>query len=450
MDVSPTSPQPGATASAEAARPVRDEAARRRDFLLQMAVNLLALTALHASRPMVTYRALDLGASPFEIGLVQSAFSLLPVFTAVALGRWIDRLGEARFMIAAVAMMSIASFVLSVGGSLLAIGLAQVVFGFGQVINVVAGQTMIANRSPRDRREQYYSWYSTVVSVAQLAGPALAAIIVTSAVAASIAGWGPFAGNEQTAVFLFAGMSAGIASILAIGLLRPGETRRPPPADEEAVNLASAAWRVLRKPGMAAAMFVSLCVISAVDVLVAYLPAYGEATGLSVETVGLLLSIRAGASLTSRFFMTQLIAVFGRKRLLALSTGLAAAGILALPFVSSIPLLVLLMVGIGLGLGVGQPMTISWVANRSPRHERGLALSVRVTGNRAALVSVPVLMGAIAGAASGISVIWIAMAAFLGGGAFVAARTPFDAPPPPRGQPESGRASPPSPAATGP
>jgi MFS family permease len=407
---------------------IRDEAALRRDFLLQMAVNLLALTALHASRPMVTYRALDLGAGPVEIGLVQSAFSLLPVFTAVALGRWIDRLGEGRFVLAALGLMSVASFLLSVAGSLVAIAFAQVLFGFGQVINVVAGQTMIANRAPRDRREHHYSWYSTVVSVAQLAGPALAAVIVTSAVGASIAGVGPFSGNTEAAVFLFAGLSAGTAFLLALGLLRPGPPRAPTSSSEESVNLASAAWRVLRKPGMAAAMFVSLSVISAVDVLVAYLPAYGEATGLSVETVGLLLSVRAGSSLVSRFFMTQLIERIGRKRLLTLSAGMAAAGILALPFVPSTPVLFGLMVVIGLGLGLGQPMTIAWVANRSARRERGLALSVRVTGNRAALVSVPVVMGAIAGA-SGISAIWIALAVFLGGGAIVALRTPFDDPP---------------------
>jgi MFS family permease len=174
-------------------------------------------------------------------------------------------------------------------------------------------------------------------------------------------------------------------------------------------------------------MLVSLTVISAIDVLVAYLPAYGEANGLPVETVGLLLSVRAGASLTSRFFMPQLIKWLGRKPLLVLSSAMAGAGLVLLPFVSSVPLLVGLMVVIGLGLGLGQPMTIAWVANRSSRRERGLALGVRVTGNRAALLTVPAAMGALAGA-SGIAAIWVALAVFLGGGALVAMRTSFDEP----------------------
>ena len=403
-----------------------------RDFVLQMAVNTLALTALHAARPMVTYRALDLGASPFEIGLVQAAFSLLPVFTAVAIGRWIDRLGAGRFLFAASALMSIASVILSFAGSLVGLAFAQVIFGFGQVINVVAGQAMIANRAPRDRRDQHYSWYATIVSTGQLLGPALAGLLAGSALAGAVAGIGPFTDNGQAAVFLFAALIAGIATVLSTLLLERG--RRPPSADataSEPANVASAAWVVLRKPGMAAAMLVSLTVLSSIDVLVAYLPAYGEVAGLSVQAVGLLLAVRAGASLLSRLVMPQLIDRLGRQRLLTLSTGMAAAGILAVPFVSAVPVLVGLMIVAGLGLGIGQPMTIAWVANQSARRERALALGVRVTGNRLALLTVPAGIGALAGA-SGLATIWVAVAIFLGAATIVAARTSLD-----RGRPES-------------
>jgi MFS family permease len=411
------------------------------DFVTQLSVAALVLTGLHAARPMVTYRALDLGASPFEIGLVQSAFSFLPVFTAVALGRWIDRVGEGRFLLAAVSMMGIASVMLAFAPSLVAIAIAQMIFGFGQVTNVVAGQAMIANRARRDWREQAYSWYSTVVSIAQLIGPAVAAVVVGSALSGAVMTVGPFAGNEEAAVFLFAAACGGVAALLATRLIGPRPTRRTTGEEEPSVNLLSAAWTVLRKPGMTTAMFVSLTVISSIDVLVAYLPAYGEATGLSVETVGLLLSVRAGASLTSRFFMPQLIRLLGRKPLLALSSAGAGTAILCLPFVSSVPVLIGLMVVIGLGLGLGQPMTIAWVANRSTRRERGLALGVRVTGNRAALLTVPAAMGALAGA-SGIASIWVAVAVFLAGGAVAALRTPFD---PPSDEPASRSPAPLSP-----
>lgn len=403
-------------------------------FVFQLVIAALSVTAIQATRPMVTYRAIGLGAGPVEIGLVQSAFSILPVFTAVALGRWVDRIGEARFLTVGMAIISAGSLVAASAGGLVVLAISQSIMGFGQITNLVAGQTMIANRGPRDGRDQRYGWYSTVASLGQLAGPAIAALLVggtlvAGAVATSPEGplGGIIAVSPETPVFLFSAGATAIAFVLSLFLPR----RRPRPPDESvttgrAPGILSSAARVLQRPGMAAAMLVSITVISSVDVLIAYLPVYGEAKGLPVETVGLLLSVRAASSMISRLFMAQLIALLGRNRLLAASMILAGGCIALLPFIDSVPVLFGLMVLIGLGLGLGQPMTIAWVANRSPRQERALALGVRLTGNRGALLIVPSLMGLVAGAA-GVMAIWAVMALFLGTGAVVAARTPFDA-----------------------
>jgi MFS family permease len=172
-------------------------------------------------------------------------------------------------------------------------------------------------------------------------------------------------------------------------------------------------------------MFVSMAVTASVDVLIAYLPAFGAASGISVTTVGALLSVRAGASLVSRVFMGRLSVLLGLDRLLFASTATAAVGILLLPLISDVGLLFVLMAFIGLGLGVGQPMTVAWVAQQSRPEERGLALGVRLTGNLAALLVMPLAMGLVAGA-RGVSTIWVALAILLGLGAVVAWRTPFD------------------------
>jgi MFS family permease len=398
----------------------------RRPFLLQLIIAVLVTIGVQATRPMVTYRAIALGAGPFEIGLVQSSFSLVPALTAVALGRWVDRIGEARFLVVAMALVSVGSLVL-LGDSLLALALGLMVMGFGQVVNLVAGQSMVANRGPRDRREDRFGWYSTAVSIGQLAGPTIGALIVGGAAGAAVvsaANAQSASANAEAPVFVFGAVLAAIACGLALFLphRRPRAAEEP---QERGPNLLGAAYRVLKRPGMSAAMLVSITVISAIDVFVAYLPAYGDINGLSVETVGALLSVRAGSTLVSRVFMGRLIELMGREWLLASSMLMAGVAIGALPFVTSVPVLFGLMILIGLGLGLGQPMTIAWVANRSPRAERGLALGVRLTGNRASLLVVPTLMGAIAGA-SGIAAIWLVLAASLGFGALIARRTPFD------------------------
>lgn len=422
-----TEPEVGAGGFQEESRPGdRRERAWAPGFPLQLAIATISITAVNAVRPMVSYRALGLGAGPFEIGVVQSAFSLVPVLIAVALGRWIDRFGEGRFLAIAMALIALGSGIATVAGSLTILALANAIMGFGQVTNLVAGQAMIANRGPRDRREHRYGWYSTVASLGQLLGPAIgAALAGASSTIAPSPGAPSSTGNPQATVFLFALVASAVACLLALRL--PRGPRQPTDGElaGAAGSLASATWQVLTRPGMAAAMLVSITVISSVDVLVAYLPAFGEAAGLSVATVGLLLSVRAASSLVSRLFMTRLIVLLGRGRLLALSMALAGTGIALLPVVPGVPGLFGLMVLIGLGLGLGQPMTIAWVANRSPRRQRALALGVRLTGNRAALLVVPTVMGALAGA-GGITLIWLALAMLLGGGAAVAARTPFD------------------------
>ncbi len=420
----------------------------RRGFILQLVVTVLATTAANATKPTMTYRALSLGASPLEIGLIQSAFSIVPALTAVAIGRWIDRVGESRYLMLSLGALTVGSVVALFAPGLLFLGLAQVALGFGQIIYLVAGQSMIANQGPREGREARFGHYSTVTSLGQLAGPAIAAVIVGGSVGMIVIGGStmlastgtlpvpltaaiatsPMPENREAGVFLVAGLLTLVASGLAF--LIPSLPRRTR-VDGSGVaggrqpGILVMTSQVLRRSGMISAIYVSVTVISAVDVLISYMPLYGEDVGLSIALVGTLLSVRAGASLVSRFFMSRLIGWIGRSRLLGLSMLLAGGGLFVMPFVTSPVFLVAIMVIVGLGLGLGQPMTIAWVANRSPRSERATALGVRITGNRVALLVVPTTMGAIAGSA-GITAIFVVMAVSLGVGAVVALTSSFD------------------------
>jgi MFS family permease len=184
-------------------------------------------------------------------------------------------------------------------------------------------------------------------------------------------------------------------------------------------------------------MFVSISVISSIDALVAYLPLYGESVGLPIEFVTTLLALRAGASLVSRIFMGPAIAHLGRSTLLVVSMTAAAIALVAVTLTAAPAALIVLLIAVGLGLGLGQPMTMAWVANRSPRAERGTALGVRLTGHRAALFVVPSLLGTVAGATGVAAIFWV-LAAFLGSGAGVALRSPFDEPVEPQSAPVPG------------
>ena len=267
----------------------------RRAFLLQLVVTGLATTAMQATRPTMTYRALSLGASPLEIGLIQSAFSIVPALTAVAIGRWIDRVGESRYLMLSLRTLAVGSLVAFFAPGLLILGLAQVVLGLGQIIYLLASQSLVANHGPRESREARYGHYFTVTSLGQLAGPAIAAAIVAGSIGlVAIGESGLLAStnaldapqavgsadlrpdNPEAGVFLFACVVTLVASGLAF--LIPGYARQPLDDASAAVGgrppgILAVAGQVLRRSGMVSAMLVSMTVISSIDVLIAYMPA---------------------------------------------------------------------------------------------------------------------------------------------------------------------------------
>jgi MFS family permease len=396
-----------------------------------LAISVLNVSAIYAIRPMVSYRALQLGAGPVEIGLIASSYALLSLLTAVLVGRWVDRFGAAPFLMAGATLCALCAMGAIFIDSIVALALGQALLGLGQIMNLVAAQTTIANGTARAQRDERFGWYGVAASGGQLIGPGVAGLIAGSSVAAATGGT-----FDPKPVFIFATALAVAAAILGAYLwYRAPSGAGIAPAGGSGGHL-SAARDVLGKPSMKQAMLASVAVILTNDMLVAYLPVFGEEGGLPVELIGLLLALRAGGSMVSRLFMGWMIHTLGRGKVLMGSMLVAGVAMVVLPFLHEPLILVFLMLVLGVGLGLGQPMTIAWVANRASRDQRGTALAVRLTGNRQAQLVVPSLMGALAGATTVAAIFWVLAGGLLAGAGMVS-RTPLDDPVP------SGRIPPP-------
>lgn len=392
----------------------------RGSFSRILLVTLLLQTAVYALRPMVSYKAISVGANLFELGVIASSFAVLSLLVAVSIGRWVDRWGEPRFLIAGSAVISAVCLSLIWIESVWALAVSQALLGLGHILSVVATQTLVANRGDPKRRDGRFGMFTVIVSLGQLAGPAAAGLVAGSAVtgASERAPGGVGAGG----VFIGAAVIALIATLVATTLLRRGQHARTEPMQATAELRPGAQsppsyWmavaRVLRIPSMPHAMLASLTVLTTIDIIAAYLPAYGEANSLSVETVGLLLATRAAGSMASRLFLVPLLRLLALRRLLALSTILPALSLAIFPFLESPPLLYAALALAGVGLGLGQPVTLTWVAGEAPQDIRGTALGVRLTGNRLGQMVLPVAIGAIAGT-SNVVAVFVALAGLLG------------------------------------
>jgi len=365
---------------------------------------MLATVTGHAVRPMISYRALENGASAAQVGLIAAAYGFLGLISAVPTGRLVDRLGGARFLLLGTTVATAASLALAFVQSLLGLALAQAALGLAQVFLAVGAQTIIAEGGPGSARDFRYGMFTSIVALGHIAGPA-------------IAGYAAESSGGITAVFYVGAVIAlGAVLIGSTLLVRPPTYRKPlQMSGRDQPSMRTAATEILRVPSVAQAILASLAVLATIDVLIAYFPAYGELVGISVGTVGALLAIRAAASVVVRLFMGWLILRVGRKVTLATSLVVPAVSLALVPLTDGrVPLLVLLMITTGLGLGIGQPMTVSWVAGRVPRRVRATALGMRLMGNRLGQLVVPALAGAVAGAA-GVSGIFIALAVLLSG-----------------------------------
>ena len=57
------------------------------------------LASVSMIRPMITYRAIEIGATPAQIGVLGAAYALFPIVLALFLGKNVSRFGEAKYLV---------------------------------------------------------------------------------------------------------------------------------------------------------------------------------------------------------------------------------------------------------------------------------------------------------------------------------------------------------------
>ena len=346
-------------------------------------------------RPTSAYRALELDVPTAWLGALTASFAVVPLVLAVPSGQATDRFGERRVMLVGAVLLALSGAIFATGhGGAAGLVVASVVLGTGHLLSVVGQQAAVANTAGPGRFDTAFGYYTFAASAGQALGPALITLIGGS-------GRLP----DTTPIFL-------TATGLGVLLLACTLVLRIPGRDRAGFDRANGGMgTLLRLPGLVRALLVSCVVLAAVDITLVYLPALGADRGLAAGFVGLLLTLRAVASMASRLFLGRLVARVGRRRLMIVSVALSAVSMAAvaapLPPLAMAAVVVLL----GLGLGVGQPLTMSWLAEVAPAGLRGRAMSLRLTGNRLGQVLIPTTVGLLAAGMGSAGVLWATAAA---------------------------------------
>ncbi len=349
---------------------------------------LLCQAVVGMVRPAMSYRALELGGDEFAIGVLAAVYALLPLITTLAVGRFAGIAGRAATVpLLGAAVLASGCLVAAVSRDLVTLGIGSALVGLGNLAVLLGAQAWITRAASTARYDASFGWLTAGLSIGQAVGPLATGILIDVGFGAAAAFW-----------------AAAVACIAIVGvtLSRVAPTSLADPDDARPAGLA-----ILRSPRVRAAMVVSVALLTAADLITAYLPVVGEAHGIPPLVIGVLLAARGLSSAASRMLLGVLTRRWSRDALVVVGT-IGGAMTTALIAVSGwVPLLAFAMVAGGFLLGVGQPLTMSQIALAVSRRARADALALRLLGNRVAQTLVPLAAGAVAVVAGPAAVFWL-------------------------------------------
>lgn len=376
--------------------------ARSGNFDLTLMVPLLLNTAavqvvISITRVTTSYRAVELALPVVWIGVISAAYSIIPLALAVWVGRFIDRGHDAVATWIGGALLVVACSGFLLWPSAVGLFVCTALLGLAQLF-LIAGQQMVCMRCAAPARfEQSFGNYMVANALGQGLGP-------------YIVGW---AGGGATVpptklLFVLSLIAAALVLVFALAM-------RPRPRDERQQDDAAgqvAVAGLLRTPGLVALIVLGVIAVSSQDLIVVYLPLFGTERGIEVADIGTLLTIRAVASVVSRFLYVRIVAAVGRQRLMIASSLTGALAFVALAIPSPLVVMALATAVIGFSIGLATTLTVTGVVSMFAAGARATANSLRMMGNRLGQMVFPIGAGVVATAA-GVGGVFVIIAAAL-------------------------------------
>ena len=367
---------------------------------------LMVQGGIYVVRPIVSYKALELGADAAMVGIIGATFALAPLIFAIRIGSSVDKGKAGLALLFGSIVLAITTFGLLFIDSIPLLMIAMPMLGIGHLLCMVGGQTMIANRSESKLYERNFGLFTFYASLGHAFGPL-------------IGGWLADSGEarvDANAAFTFAIVIFIFAAISVLKL----STKRENQPEPEKTSVKITAREMLAVPKFKSAIFVASATTAVVDVMLIFLPLLGREVGIGVTEVGILLALRSFASMAVRVLLGQLTSWLGLRNILIGGAAVTLASMVALALTENFWIMAAIMLVSGFAMGIGQPATMAWVSRISSADRRGLAIAIRLTANRFGQVAVPAIAGLIA--VGGVATVFYMLAMVQAGSIFATAR----------------------------
>jgi MFS family permease len=357
------------------------------------------MTGVRMAAPLLALRQ---GYSEAAVGVLLALFALTQVFLALPAGRFADRHGLRR------------PFAYAIIAAVLGTG-AAVAFPIFPVLCVTAlltgGATGAASialqrhvgraaESPTQLK-QVFSWLAIGPAASNFLGPFSAGIVIDH-------------GGFRAAFLL-------LAVLPLVAWFWVQSARERPPVIRAEGEKHGTAWDLVREPMFRRLLIVNWLLSSCWDVHTFVVPVLGHERGLSASVIGTILGGFAVAAASIRVVLPIIAARLKEAHVITFAMAATAVLFGIYPFLYSALAMGLCSVLLGTVLGTVQPMIMSTLHQITPEARHGEAVALRVMAINASSVTMPMLFG-VAGSFVGISGVFWAVGAIVGGGTRLAFR----------------------------
>jgi MFS family permease len=346
-------------------------------------------TVIVLARVTTSYRAIELEVSPLTFGVINASYAVLPIFLAIALGRFIDRGNEIRVGRISAAMIVVACIGFLWLPTVIGLMLFTAVLGISFLALSVALQVVCARVSSRADFPRVIGSYLVANAVGQTVGAYIVAAV------------GGDAKLPATYPLYLAALVLALLTFASSFLLRTRAKVETDKAAQPHVPMAE----IFRIPRFNVLLMMGVICTAASDLTLIYLPVLGAERGYTVEFVGLLLTIRSVTTIAARALFVRLHTIMGGYSLIVSSAVLSAISSAALMLILPSWTLYIVVAIHGFALSVCQTVTMTSFITLANDSIWGTVTSIRMIGNRVGQFAFPVLASLVA-ALSGVGTIF--------------------------------------------
>jgi MFS family permease len=345
-------------------------APRKRALLTVFLTILLDLIGFGMILPFLTFYAQEFHATPLQIGLLFSSYSLTQLLCAPLLGRLSDRVGRRPVLLGSIAGSALSYVVFAFAPSYAVLLLARSLSGVAAA-NYAIAQAYMADVSSPQERSKAMGLVGAAFGLGFVLGPALGFMLVFS----PLAHFGP-----RLVPLAAAGLSALnllIASVALPESLSPELRRSAALRGGSWLGFSDllAVWRDTPLRGLMVLFFlVMLCFSMMETTLALFCQArfgfgYRQTSGLFVF-VGIVLVIVQGG------LLGRLVRRFGERRLILAGIVLMALGLILLPVGTKLWFLLVSLLLLAVGNGIHNPSTTGLLSRLAGEESQGSTIGL--------------------------------------------------------------------------